>query len=248
MRDNTLSARSGMDAVAAASSSVMPIRILSVEDDARIRRSLRLALEQEGYEVDEAETAEEALDLFDSKGQDIVLVDLLLPGLSGFELCHEIRKSSDVPIVIVSARSDTHDVVAGLEAGADDYVTKPYVVKELAARIRSLLRRVKTTGGAGQTIRVGEVEIEPAGGTVKVRGANVPLTKTEFRLLCEMGAHVGMVLSREQLLERVWGYDYFGDARLVDAHVRRLRTKIESDPSEPQHIVTVRGLGYKLVS
>jgi DNA-binding response OmpR family regulator len=221
-------------------------RILAVEDDARIQQALRLALQDEGYDVVGASDAESGLDAFRESPADLVLVDLMLPGMSGFDLCRELRTLSDVPIVILTARSDTHDVVAGLEAGADDYVTKPFVVKELAARIRSHLRRMRVGAADRHQYVFGDVVISPGAGTVERGGERVPLTKTEFRLLCELADHAGMVLSREQLLERVWGYDYFGDGRLVDAHVRRLRTKIERDPSNPELVVTVRGLGYRL--
>ncbi|MCU1426543.1 MAG: afsQ [Actinomycetia bacterium] len=222
--------------------------ILVVEDDARIRAALRMALEEEGHSVVEAASGEDALEAFRREPATVVLVDLMLPGMSGYDLCRELRHTSDVPIIIVTARSDTHDVVAGLEAGADDYVTKPFVVKELAARIRSALRRARRPGPDSTTehFEFGNLEIRPEAGEVRVAGELAQLTKTEFRLLCELAAHAGMVLSREQLLERVWGYDYFGDGRLVDAHVRRLRTKIEPNPAEPDHLVTVRGLGYKL--
>ena len=233
-------------------------RILMVEDDERIRASTRLALEDEGYEVDEADTAETALELFETQAPDVVLIDLMLPGIDGFECCRAIRRTSAVPIIMVTARSDTHDVVAGLEAGADDYVTKPFVIKELAARIRAHLRRssrvpVGTGGGAGggggAAVWVfGDVEVAPDAGEVRKGGQPVHLTRTEFRLLCELAGNAGRVLSREQLLEAVWGYDYFGDSRLVDVHVRRLRTKIEDNPAVPGHVVTVRGLGYKLAT
>jgi two-component system, OmpR family, response regulator MtrA len=217
-----------------------------VEDDVGIRSSLRLALEDEGYTVEEAGTAEEALDQFARQPPDVALVDLMLPGMDGLELCREVRKLSDVPIVVVTARTDTHDVVAGLEAGADDYVTKPFQVKELAARIRALLRRVRTLDAGVDRYAFGNLEIVPDAGSVRRDGQELALTRTEFRLLCELAQHAGIVLSREQLLERVWDYDYFGDTRLVDAHIRRLRTKVEQDPSDPKVIVTVRGLGYKI--
>ena len=170
-------------------------RILTVEDDERIRTAVKLALEDEGWTVDEAGSGEEAIDLFHRAAPDVVLIDIMLPGINGFELCRTLRRTSDVPIVMVTARDDTHDVVAGLEAGADD-----------------------------------------------------DLTKTEFRLLCELAQNPGRVFSRESLLDNVWGRDYFGDARLVDVHVRRLRTKVEADPANPRHVVTVRGLGYRLQS
>jgi DNA-binding response OmpR family regulator len=176
-----------------------------------------------------------------------VLLDLMLPGMDGFETCRSLRRSSDVPVIMVTARTDTYDVVAGLEAGADDYVTKPFVAKELAARIRALLRRARTsTEPATSILRVGDLEIVPDAGEVRRAGEQVHLTRTEFRLLCELASSPGRVFSRELLLERVWGYDYFGDGRLVDVHVRRLRTKVEGDPAHPKHVVTVRGLGYKL--
>jgi DNA-binding response OmpR family regulator len=228
----------------------MASRILLVEDDERIRTSMRLSLEDEGYDVEEAESGEEALETHARSlaGQpfDLLVVDIMLPGMDGFACCRELRKVSTVPIIMVTARTDTHDVVAGLEAGADDYVTKPFEPKELAARIRALLRRARTTDGAPVALNFGDLEILPEAGVVKVKGEDVHLTRTEFLLLCELAANTGKVLSREQLLERVWSYDYFGDGRLVDVHVRRLRTKIESDPSEPRHVLTVRGLGYKL--
>lgn len=225
----------------------MSSRILLVEDDERIRTSLRLALEDEGYVVVEAGSGEDGLVAFEAQPTDIALVDLMLPGIDGFECCRALRRSSDVPIIIVTARGDTHDVVAGLEAGADDYVTKPFVAKELTARIRALLRRVRSDDSGASSARVfGDLEVIPDEGVVRVRGEDVHLTRTEFRLLVELAESAGRVFSREQLLERVWGYDYFGDGRLVDVHIRRLRTKIEPDPAEPRHVVTVRGLGYKL--
>lgn len=208
---------------------------------------MRLALTDEGHEVVEAPNATQGLDAFAGSGADVVLVDVMLPDLDGFECCRRLRKSSDVPVIMVTARADTHDVVAGLEAGADDYVTKPFEMKELSARIRALLRRARTTGSAGgDTIEIQSLEIRPDAGVVRRRGEPVHLTRTEFRLLCELASTPDRVYSREQLLERVWGYDYFGDGRIVDVHVRRLRTKIEDDPARPHILVTVRGLGYKV--
>ncbi|MGH9067161.1 MAG: response regulator [Acidimicrobiales bacterium] len=221
-------------------------RILVVEDDERIRASVRLALEDEGYQVVETATGEEALLAFQSRPADLALVDLMLPGMDGFECCRALRRYSMVPIIIVTARTDTYDVVAGLEAGADDYVTKPFVNKELAARIRALLRRSRRTGDTAQTIVAGQLELEADAGVVRRAGEEIHLTRTEFLLLCELAGSPGKVLSREQLLDRVWGYDYFGDSRLVDVHIRRLRTKVEPDPTNPTHVLTVRGLGYKL--
>ncbi len=221
-------------------------RILIVEDDERIRSSMRLALEDEGYAVQDVASGEEAVAEFEEAPAELVLIDLMLPGIDGFETCRALRRHSTVPIIMVTARSDTHDVVAGLEAGADDYVTKPFVAKELAARIRALLRRSRPEHVGDTVITFGDVEIEPEAGEVRRGGQEVHCTRTEFRLLCELADHPGKVLSREHLLEQVWGYDYFGDGRLVDVHVRRLRTKIEPDPANPRFILTVRGMGYKL--
>jgi DNA-binding response OmpR family regulator len=221
-------------------------RILAVEDDERIRSAVKMALEDEGWHVEEAETGEAALEAFNRHPSDVVLIDIMLPGIDGFEVCRSVRRTSDVPIVMVTARADTHDVVAGLEAGADDYLTKPFAPKELSARIRALMRRARKPDAATTTMRFGDLEIIPDAGVVRRAGTELHLTKTEFRLLCELASSPGRVFSREVLLERVWGYGYFGDGRLVDVHVRRLRTKIEADPANPRHVATVRGLGYKL--
>ena len=224
----------------------MGTRILAVEDDERIRTAVKLALEDEGWTVAEAANGEDALTAFQQEPADVVLIDIMLPGIDGFEVCRSIRRTSDVPIIMVTARADTHDVVAGLEAGADDYLTKPFAPKELSARIRAMLRRVRAMDPAAAHLVFGDLEIVPEEGVVRRGGREVHLTKTEFRLLVELASSPGRVLSREVLLERVWGYGYFGDGRLVDVHVRRLRTKVEADPANPRHVVTVRGLGYKL--
>jgi DNA-binding response OmpR family regulator len=221
-------------------------RILTVEDDERIRTAVKLALEDEGWKVEEAETGEEALERFNQAPTDVVLIDIMLPGVDGFEVCRSIRRISDVPIIMVTARDDTHDIVAGLEAGADDYLTKPFAPKELSARIRAMLRRARPSDSGATHLRFGDLEIVPEEGVVRRAGEEVHLTKTEFRLLLELANSPGRVLSREVLLERVWGHGYFADGRLVDVHVRRLRTKVEVDAANPRHVVTVRGLGYKL--
>ncbi len=225
---------------------VVGTRILSVEDDERIRTAVKLALEDEGWTVDEAANGEEALAQFTRSPADVVLIDIMLPDIDGFEVCRAIRRNSAVPIIMVTARDDTHDVVAGLEAGADDYLTKPFAPKELSARIRALLRRVRSVDPSRAHLQFDDLEVIPDEGVVRRAGQEIHLTKTEFRLLVELASSPGRVFSREVLLERVWQHDYFGDGRLVDVHVRRLRTKVEADAANPRHVVTVRGLGYKL--
>jgi DNA-binding response OmpR family regulator len=222
-------------------------QVLFIEDDDQIRLAIRMALEDEGYAVEEAEDGRSGLAAFERSEPDLVLLDLRLPDIQGFDVCRSMRARSIVPIIIVTAQTDTYDLVAGLEAGADDYVTKPVVTKELAARMRALLRRVQLQEVTPpRPAHFADLELRREQGVVLKRGEELPLTKTEFLLLCEFADHAGMVLSRDQLLERVWGYDYLGDSRLVDAHIRRLRVKIEDQPDEPKHIVTVRGIGYKL--
>lgn len=225
--------------------------LLFIEDDDQIRIALKLALEDEGYGVSLAADGFAGLAAFEAESPDLVLLDLRLPDISGFEVCRRIRAVSNVPIIMVTAQTDTHDVVAGLEAGADDYVTKPVIPKELAARIRAALRRVsgspaQRTSEIAPKDQFGDIEINREQVRVTKAGEEISLTRTEFNLLCELADHPGQVLSRQQLLERVWGYEYLGDGRLVDAHVRRLRVKIETQPEEPTLVVTVRGIGYRL--
>jgi DNA-binding response OmpR family regulator len=221
--------------------------VLLVEDDPRVRRALCLALRDEGYAVAEAASGAEGLSKL-ADAPDVVLLDLMLPDTDGFTVCRRIRHDSGVPVIVVTARTDSHDVVAGLEAGADDYVTKPLVAKELSARIRALLRRTEPLSTPqAQRFAVGDLEIRVDEARVLRGGSPLPLTRTEFRLLVELARARGAVLTREELLERVWGYGYFGDSRLVDVHVRRLRTKVERDPGNPRLVVTARGLGYRMV-
>ena len=226
--------------------------LLFIEDDTAIRTALRLALEDEGYTVHEAKDGADGLAKFSELNPDLVLLDLRLPDISGFEVCRQLRQHSIVPIIMVTAQTDTHDLVAGLEAGADDYVTKPVVAKELAARIRAALRRTQLVEpnlvGGSHIQRFGDVELDRQLHVVTKNGIELSLTKTEFNLLFEFADHPGMVMSRDQLLERVWGYEYLGDSRLVDAHIRRLRVKIEDQPMNPTIIQTVHGMGYKLVA
>jgi DNA-binding response OmpR family regulator len=231
------------------------LRLLVVEDDDHIRTALRWALEEEGYDVAEAVSGEDAIAAVAVAAPDLMVVDLMLGSTDGFDVIREVRRDHDLPIIVVSARADTHDIVAALEAGADDYVTKPFEVKEITARLRALRRRAGSNGGAGHS---GPQEVvldrDPTAplvlreqrGTVHRGSQQVPLTLTEFRLLCELAASPGRVFSRQALLERVWEHGFFGDERIVDVHVRRLRTKVERDPSAPRLVVTVRGLGYRL--
>ena len=223
-------------------------RLLVIEDDDDARLVLRLALEDEGYQVAEARDGRSGLTAFEREEPDLVLLDLRLPDIQGFEVCRTMRASSIVPIIMVTGNTDTSDLIVGLESGADDYVTKPVNPKELAARIRALLRRVLLHGTTlPKAVAMGDLELRREEGAVLKGGVELSLTKTEFMLLCEFADHPGIVLSRDQLLERVWGYEYLGDSRLVDAHIRRLRVKVEDQPDDPKLIVTIRGIGYKLV-
>jgi DNA-binding response OmpR family regulator len=229
-------------------------RLLIVEDDDRIRAAMRLALEDEGYEVSEADRAESALQQMRRAAPDVMIVDLMLGEVDGFSCIREVRRFSDVPIIIVSARLDTHDIVAGLEAGADDYVTKPFQIKEISARLRALRRRAAAATANTDRATTPDLVLDssralvlsPAAGILRLGVAEIALTLTEFQLLNELAANPGVVLSRGILLERVWEHGFYGDERLVDAHIRRLRTKIERDPGNPELVVTVRGMGYRL--
>jgi DNA-binding response OmpR family regulator len=216
-------------------------RILLVEDDATIRQMTRLSLERDGFAVATAHDSASGLSAFRADEPDLVVLDVMLPGVDGVSVCRSIREHSVVPIVMLTARSDPVDVVVGLEAGADDYVTKPFEPAILAARLRAVLRRV-ARHDASPVLRVGDLEIDRAGMEVRLAGVPVGLTPTEYRLLLELAENRGAVCSRERLLEDVWGYVWAGDTRLVDMHVNRLRTKIGADAIE-----TVRGAGYKLV-
>ncbi|MBM7863268.1 DNA-binding response OmpR family regulator [Lentzea nigeriaca] len=202
-------------------------------------------MSDEDFTVDEAGSGEEALRRLETERFDVVLVDLTLPGIDGLEVVRTLRSRGDLPIIVVTARTDAHDVIAGLEAGADDYVTKPLMASVLAARIRALLRR---RGPTRDTVRIGDLEIRPQEGLVHRAGERVHLTRTEFRLLLELAGAGGRIVTREQLLQKVWGYDYFGDTRLLDVHIRRLRRKVEANPDDPVLVLTVRGAGYRIRS
>ena len=224
-------------------------RILLVEDDHAVRSVVRLMLEDEGLDVVEAPTGPQALERFGQELIDLVLLDLRLPGMSGFEVCRQIRRTSEVPIIMVTAENDSHDVVAGLELGADDYVTKPFNDRELMARVRSQLRRRHGSPEAPTgSIEVGDLVVKIDEGQVFKGGELVALTRIEFRLLSHFAQNPNRVWTRGQLLEHVWGYTYEGDGRVVDTHMARLRAKIEDDPSNPEYVQTVRGLGYRMPS
>jgi two-component system response regulator RegX3 len=221
-------------------------RVLVVEDEESFSDALSYMLRREGYEVEIAATGPEALTTFDRAGADLVLLDLMLPGLSGTEVCRELRNRSKVPIIMVTARDTEVDKVVGLELGADDYVTKPFSSRELIARVRAVLRR----GGEPDelitnTVEAGPVRMDVERHTVSVDGRSVNMPLKEFDLLELLLRNAGRVLTRGQLIDRVWGSDYVGDTKTLDVHVKRLRAKIEPDPGNPKYLVTVRGLGYK---
>lgn len=221
----------------------MNARILVVDDDTALAEMIGIVLKSEGFEPDFCATGDGALSAFRESKPDLVLLDLMLPGKDGMEVCREIRRESDVPIIMLTAKSDTVDVVAGLEAGADDYVPKPFKPKELVARVRARLRI--TEPAAPEHLTVGDVTIDVSGHNVTRGGEPISLTPLEFDLLTALARKPWQVFSREQLLEEVWGYQHSADTRLVNVHVQRLRSKIERDPENPEIVVTVRGVGYR---
>ncbi|MCU1416583.1 MAG: DNA-binding response regulator [Schumannella sp.] len=221
-------------------------RILIVEDEPSLSEPLAFLLQREGYETEIAGDGRAALTVFDRAGADLILLDLMLPGLSGTEVCKEIRTRSSVPIIMLTAKDSEVDIVVGLELGADDYVTKPYSSRELLARIRAVLRRrIDTEGDDDGVVEVGAVRMDVERHSVAVEGREVNMPLKEFELLELLLRNAGRVLTRGQLIDRVWGSDYFGDTKTLDVHIKRIRSKIEQNPSEPDRLVTVRGLGYR---
>ncbi|KJE23202.1 two component transcriptional regulator, winged helix family [Frankia torreyi] len=221
-------------------------RLLVVEDEESFSDALSFMLEREGFEVGVVADGPSALAEFDRRGADLVLLDLMLPGLSGTEVCRTLRTRSSVPIIMLTARDSEIDKVLGLELGADDYVTKPFSARELVARIRAVLRRRSETEEVAEaTLEAGPVRMDVERHVVTVDGSTVTLPLKEFELLEMFLRNAGRVLTRGQLIDRVWGSDYVGDTKTLDVHVKRLRTKIEREPGNPRHLVTVRGLGYK---
>ena len=224
--------------------------VFVVEDEESFIEALEIGLKREGFKVHVARDGAEALCMFDGVKPDIVLLDVMLPKLSGTDVCRELRKKSQVPIIMVSAKGSEIDTVVGLEVGADDYIVKPYRLRELVARIRAALRRSSLTPteidevGYG-TVRIGDISIDPEQHVVTVRGTVTKLPLKEFELLYVLIANAGRVMTRETLIDRVWGTDYYGDTKTLDVHIKRLRSKIEADPANPNQVVTIRGLGYK---
>ncbi|BDI23742.1 response regulator transcription factor [Herbiconiux sp. L3-i23] len=220
--------------------------ILLVEDEPALSEPLAFLLQREGYEVTVADDGRKALAEFDANGADLVLLDLMLPGLSGTEVCRELRTRSSVPIIMLTAKDSEVDIVVGLELGADDYVTKPYSTRELIARVRAVLRRKQEPVDEEPLLRVGPVTMDVERHIVLVGGRETPMPLKEFDLLEMLLRNAGRVLTRGQLIDRVWGSDYFGDTKTLDVHIKRIRAKIEESPSEPTLLVTVRGLGYRI--
>lgn len=220
-------------------------RVLLVEDEESFSDALSYSLRREGFEVAVAVDGTDALDAFDRTGADLVLLDLMLPGLPGTDLCRSLRARSNVPVIMLTAKDSEVDKVVGLELGADDYVTKPFSTRELVARMRAVLRRGSDIDEPPAVLEAGPVRLDVERHTVSVRGDGVQLPLKEFELLEVLLRNAGRVLTRAQLIDRVWGADYVGDTKTLDVHIKRLRAKIEENPTEPSHIETVRGLGYK---
>ena len=221
--------------------------VLVVEDEESFVEALNIGLVREGFRVQVARDGIEAIDMFDAVRPDLVLLDVMLPKISGIDVCREIRKKSQVPIIMVTAKGSEIDTVVGLEVGADDYVTKPYRVRELVARMRAVMRRTEHREDdlTQDAMAVGDVSLDPEKHEVKIRGEVAALPLKEFELLHVLLANAGRVMTRDQLIDRVWGSDYVGDTKTLDVHIKRLRAKVETDPSAPERIVTIRGLGYK---
>jgi DNA-binding response OmpR family regulator len=225
-------------------------KILIVEDDPNLLETLKYNLRKDGYEVATASDGEQAIEVARREKPALIILDIMLPKISGFEVCRILRKEMTIPIMMLTAKADETDKIVGLEIGADDYMTKPFSMREFLARVRAMLRRMKMTaaspGGEASSLKIGDLDVDIARHRASLSGAVLELSPKEFDLLAFLAKNKGLVFSREQLLEKVWGYDFAGDTRTVDVHIRWLRQKLEVDPGNPRYLITVRGTGYKL--